>query len=182
MLEWVIYFAMYLGAGFSLKLGDDLLDEARSDDLAWFPLGFSGLLFGLLMSLSEWDFVLLSSIIVAVTASGKVNRVQFAIGFLMIFAVLLLVGLPAFTAPLDLMTILILLFLAAVLDEKGNDWADRTASPRASVFFDYRFSLKVLVLLLLIPWPAFLTSALGLWVFDFGYEAAAYLKRRQVTQ
>ncbi len=182
MLEWFIYFAFYLGAGFSLKLGDDLLDEAGKDNLAWIPLGLSGLLFGILMSMSEWDFVLLASIVVAVTASGKVNRVQFSVGFLMIFVALLLVGLPAFTAPLDLMTILILLFLAAVLDEKGNDWADKTASPTAAKFFQYRFSLKTLVLLLVIPWPFFLTTALGLWVFDIGYEASAYLSRNRVTQ
>jgi hypothetical protein len=182
MLGWITYFMGYFGAGFSLKAGDDLLDEADRETLAWFPLGISGLLFGLIMSVSQWDLVLMASIIIAVVASGKVNRVQFSIGFVLIFAILLVMGLPPITLPLDLSAIMMLLFMAGVLDEKGENWADRTRSPRAVSFFEHRFSLKIVVLFLCIPWPEFLPSAIGLWIFDIGYELAAYFTRRAISQ
>ncbi len=182
MLEWIIYFLAYLSAGFTLKLGDELLDELSRPHLAWYPFALSGVLFGFLMTLSEWDLVLLTSILIAVTASGKVNRPQFIIGFILIFVtIVILGGVPLPTNWLDWLTILIILFLAAVLDEKGNDWADQKRSPRAYWLFKYRFTLKLVALFLAIPWPMFLVTALGLWVFDFGYEFSGWIVRTEVT-
>lgn len=178
MLEWVIYFSAYLFAGFSLKLGDDLLDELDNPQAAWLPLALAGLLFGLLMTVSEWDLVLLTSIIIGVLVSGKVNRPQFVVGFVLIFGILLIIGVPTISSLLDWITLLFVLFMAAVLDEKGNDWADKEASPTAYKMFEYRFVLKLVALGLVIPWPMFLSAAIGLWVFDIGYEFAGWLVRR----
>jgi hypothetical protein len=179
MLEWAIYFSAYFLAGLTLKLGDDLLDELDRPQAAWIPLSLAGLLFGLLMTVSEWDFVLLTSIVVGVLVSGKVNRPQFIVGFMFIFGTLLLVGVPIVTDWLDWLTILIILFLSAVLDEKGNDWADKDASPFAFKLFEYRFVLKIVVIFLAIPWPLFLPTAIGLWIFDIGYETAGWIARQK---
>ncbi len=178
MLQWLIYFSAYFNAGFTLKLGDDLLDELDQPNAAWVPLALAGLLFGYLMTVSEWDLVLLTSIVIGVLVSGKVNRPQFIVGFVLIFSTLLIIGVPAITRWLDWLTVLIILFLAAVLDEKGNDWADRERSPVAYKLFEYRFVLKLVVLGLVIPWPMFLPTAIGLWVFDLGYEFAGWIVRR----
>jgi hypothetical protein len=178
MVEWVIYFSAYLLAGLTLKLGDDLLDELQKPQIAWAPLALSGLLFGLLMTVSEWDLVLLTSIVIGVLVSGKVNRPQFIVGFVLIFSTLLIIGIPPITSWLDWLTVLIILFLAAVLDEKGNDWTDRNVSPRAYKLFEYRFVLKIVAIGLVIPWPSFLPTAIGLWVFDFGYELVGLLVKR----
>jgi len=181
MLEWMMYFLAYLSAGFTLKLGDDLLDELDNQNMAWIPLALSGVLFGLLMTVSEWDLVLLTSILIAVIASGKVNRPQFIVGFVLIFGTIWIIGFPVLTTWLDLLAILIILFLAAVLDEKGNDWADKDHSPVAYRLFKYRFILKLVALSLVIPWPMFLATALGLWVFDFGYELSGGIVRNYLT-
>jgi len=178
MLEWVAYFSAYLLAGFSLKLGDDLLDELDRPEAAWIPLSFAGLFFGLLMAVSEWDLVLLTSIVIGVIASGKVNRPQFTVGFVLILGMLLIIGVPAISSWLDWFTLLFILFMAAVLDEKGNDWADRETSPRVFKMFQYRLILKIVAIGLIIPWPLFLPAAIGIWVFDFGYESAGWLVRR----
>ncbi len=178
MLEWVAYFSAYLLAGFSLKLGDDLLDELDRPEAAWIPLSFAGLFFGLLMAVSEWDLVLLTSIVIGVIASGKVNRPQFTVGFVLILGMLLIIGVPAISSWLDWFTLLFILFMAAVLDEKGNDWADRETSPRIFKMFQYRLILKIVALGLIIPWPLFLPAAIGIWVFDFGYESAGWLVRK----
>ena len=182
MLEWVIYFLAYLSAGFTLKLGDDLLDELDRPHLAWYPFALSGFLFGYLMTLSEWDLVLLTSILIAVTASGKVNRLQFIVGFIVIFATIVIMGgVPMSTDWLGWFTLLIILFLAAVLDEKGNDWSDKDRSPRAYWIFKYRFTLKLVALGLVIPWPMFLATAVGLWFFDIGYEFSGGLARSRFS-
>ena len=130
------------------------------------------------MTVSEWDLVLLTSIVIGVLVSGKVNRPQFIVGFVLIFSTLLIIGIPPITSWLDWLTVLIILFLAAVLDEKGNDWTDRNVSPRAYKLFEYRFVLKIVAIGLVIPWPSFLPTAIGLWVFDFGYELVGLLVKR----
>jgi uncharacterized membrane protein len=178
MIEWIAYFLAYFLAGLSLKLGDDLLDELERPNLAWLPLTLSGVLFGLLMTISRYDLALLVSIIIGVLASGKVNRAQYSIGFILIFVTVGIIGVPPITAWFDWIAIVVMMFLAAVLDEKGNDWADQNESPWAYKFFRYRFTMKVTVILLTIPWPLFIPTALGLWVFDTGYELMGWSTER----
>ncbi len=177
MLEWVFYFVVYLCAGFTLKLGDDFLDEMERSTFAWLPLAVSGILFGYLMTQTEWDLALLAAIVIGVLLSGKVNRPQFAVGFFFIALIMLMRGIPTVTDWLVWTTLLFMLFMASVLDEKGNDWTDEEISPIAFKFFQYRFTLKLSVLLLTIPWPQFLAAAVGLWMFDLGYELAGWVTR-----
>ena len=177
MLEWLLL-AVYWCTGFTLKLGDDFLDFLNEPMLSLLPLGFSGFSFGLLMTYSEWDLVLLTAILIGVVVSGKVNRPQFLIGFILIGAVLLVNGLPVISDLFTWFTILVALLLAAVVDEIQNDRADSDQETLVSKFFLYRFTLKIAVLVLSLLWPGFLLAALGLWMFDFGYEIAGWLARR----
>jgi hypothetical protein len=179
--EWLLYYVAYSMAGLTLKLGDDLLDELNRPSLAVVPLALSGVLFGLIMTLSEWDLVLLGAIVIGVLLSGKVNKPQFLVGFIMIGVSLLLVGVPEISNGLSLFVLLLALLLAAIIDERGNDWADSGERPLISYFFYYRFTLKVAVILLSIIWPAFLGAAVGLWMFDVGYEAAGFSISRWTT-
>ena len=178
MIEWVAYFLAYFLAGLSLKAGDDLLDDLEKPNLAWIPLTVSGLLFGLLMTVSEYDLALLVSIIIGVLVSGKVNRLQYSIGFILIFLVIAILGLPFVNSWLEWAALVAMMFLAAVLDEKGNDWADHDKSPRAYKFFQFRFTMKVTVVLLVVLWPSLLPTAVGLWIFDTGYELMGWFTRR----
>ncbi|MHA1959200.1 MAG: hypothetical protein ACW99U_03170 [Candidatus Thorarchaeota archaeon] len=186
MIELIAHLSMYFGAGLTLKLGDDLLDVLDRPELAWYPLAVSGVLFGVLMTTSEWDLVLLSAIIIGVLASGKVNRRHFLVGFVLIALVFLLRfafygWVPIVTSWLDWLTLLVALFLAAALDERGNDWTVQELNPTAYLFFKYRFSLKCSVLLLSIIWPAFLLTAIGLWIFDLGYETSGWAAKTRIT-
>ena len=178
MLEWVAYFSAYLLAGLTLKIGDDLLDELDKPDLSWVPLALAGILFGLIMTVSEWDLALMMSIIIGVIVSGKVNRLQFVVGFVLIFVVVILIGIPPITSWLDWLTLVIMMFFAAVLDERGNEWADQEISPKAYKFFEYRFTMKVSVILISLVWPLLFPAAVGLWFFDLGYEIAGWFGRR----
>ena len=182
MGDWIVdfgvYLLAYLLAGLCLKIGDDLLDEMEYPSLAWYPLGASGVLFGLLMAHSEWDLVLLTSIVSGVVLSGKVNRKEFSVGFVAIALILLFLGIPPISDPLGWVTILIMLFMASVFDEKGTDWIDAKRNPFIAWFFEHRFTLKITAFLLVIPWIGLLSVAIGLLLFDFGYELAGHLMRQ----
>ena len=178
MIEWVAYFLAYLLAGFTLKIGDDFLDELDKPGLSWVPLALAGVLFGFIMTVSEWDLALMTSILIGVLASGKVNRLQFVVGFVLIFSVVTFVGLPPIISLLDWLTLVIMMFLAAVLDERGNEWADQEISPRAYKFFEYRFTLKISVILISLLWPLLFPAAVGLWFFDLGYEIAGWIVKK----
>jgi len=181
VIEWLLYYAAYLMAGLTLKLGDDLLDELNRPNAAVVPLALSGVLFGQIMTLSEWDLVLLGAIVLGVLLSGKVNRPQFLVGFIMIVASLLLGGIPVITSGAVLFALLLILLLAAIVDERGNDWADSGERQWMSSFFYYRFTLKVAVILLSIMWLDFFAAAVGLWLFDLGYELAGVSVSRLTT-
>jgi hypothetical protein len=133
------------------------------------------------MTLSEWDLVLLGAIVIGVLLSGKVNKPQFLVGFIMIGASLLLVGVPAVSNAIGLFVLLLALLLAAIVDERGNDWADSGERPQIAFFFYYRLTLKMAVILLSIIWPPFFGAAVGLWMFDTGYELAGFGVRRWTT-
>ncbi|MFW9802782.1 MAG: hypothetical protein ACFFFC_09035 [Candidatus Thorarchaeota archaeon] len=181
VIEWLIYYAAYLLAGLTLKIGDDLLDELNRPTGAVVPLALSGVLFGQIMTLSEWDLVLLGAIVLGVLLSGKVNKPQFLVGFIMIGALLLLGGIPVISNGFTLFALLLILLLAAIVDERGNDWADSGKKQWISYFFYYRFTLKVAVVFLSIIWPSFFAAAVGLWFFDLGYELAGFVISRWTT-
>lgn len=174
---WIVYLAMYWSAGFTLKSGDDLLDELNRPTLAWFPLALSGFFFGFIMTLSQWDMVLLSAVVIGVLLTGKVNRPQFGIGFLIIAVMLVIRGIPAVTDWLEWCGLLVMLLLAAAIDEFGHEAVGKQKESNASWFFKHRFTLKLSALLLCVLWPEFFPSAVGIWMFDFGYEIAGRLAR-----
>ena len=177
-MSWILYFLMYWSAGLTLKMGDDLLDDLDRPNLAWFPLALSGLLFGVIMSLSEWDLALLTAIVIGVLLTGKVNKPQFVIGFVLIGVVLAIRGVPNVINWANWLALVMALLLAAAFDERGHDWADMKQNSRARFFFRYRFTLKCAVLLSALVWPSFFPTALGMWILDFGYEVAGGIMRR----
>jgi hypothetical protein len=99
----------------------------------------------------------------------------------MIGASLLLVGVPVISNGIGRLILLLTLLLAAIIDERGNDWADSGERAVLSYFFYYRFTMKMAVILLSIIWPPFFGAAVGLWMFDVGYELAGLGVRRWTT-
>ncbi len=182
MIETVVLLLFYSIAGFTLKLGDDLLDELDRSRLSWIPLSASGILFGVIAVSSEWGLALITAVVLGVTLSGKVNRPQFGVGFVLIAAVLLVSDIPLPTDWLRWTALVSTLLFAAAIDEKGNDWADSARHSIPAVLFVHRFTLKTSVILISFILPEFALTAIGLWLFDLGYEVAsritACLKRQ----
>ncbi len=171
MADIVIQFVLYFLAGASLKAGDDLLDELERPTLSWMPLGIAGVAFGIISTLSEWDMSLIVSILIAVVVAGKVNRPQFIIGFVLMAGVVLICGIPPISSMSTVLIIVGCLVIAGALDEYGDAWTEKrmTQNP-VTWFFRFRFTMKCAVLLLVIPFPQFIFTAIGLWIFDIGYN------------
>lgn len=178
----LVLLLIYSLAGFSLKLGDDLLDELDRGSLSWIPLSASGILFGIIAVTSEWGLALIAAIVIGVTLSGKVNRPQFGVGFVLIAAVLFVSGVPLPSDLLRWLALVSAMVLAAAIDERGNNWADNARPSILAAFFAHRFMLKVSVIIISFIIVEFALTAIGLWLFDLGYEVAArvttHLKQR----
>ncbi|MEM2142950.1 MAG: hypothetical protein QXS20_06045 [Candidatus Thorarchaeota archaeon] len=176
MVVWTLL--LYTLAGFCLKSGDDLLDEMHRYRLSCVPLSASGLFLGLVSTSSEYDLALVSSILVGVTISGKVDRPQFLVGFMTLGLTLLLYGLPPLPTPVywwGLLVLLLVVLMAA--DERLHEHAASVPNRLLSVVFRYRFVAKIGVLLPVFIIPPILPTALGLWCFDTGYELFHLLTR-----
>ncbi len=177
-MNTVVYTLTYLVAGLTLKTGDDVLDELDMPWLAWTPLVLSGLMFGLIMTVSQWDFALMTAIVIGVTLAGKVNRVEFAGGFIALVAVLVFVGPPTVTDLGGWVTLVIVLLIAAAADEAAGNWTEGRGTSPLTWLLEHRFVLKACALSVIPIWPQFLPAGLGLWVFDAGYEMAGTLVKR----
>ncbi len=179
--DLLTYYLLYFVAGASLKLGDDLLDEFDRPRQSWIPLTISGVTFGLLMTNSEWDLALFSSMILGVIVTRKVNRPQFLSGFVSIGLILYVVGVPSITNPWIWILTLFVVSISAAVDETGNDWFENKDRKCVRLFFQYRLSMKFAVLILGLVIPAFMPTAIGLWIFDLGYELVGQGARRHFT-
>ncbi len=171
-LNWTIYLGLYFLSGLNLKIGDDLLDVMHRPRHAWIPLILTGLSAGILLSNSQWDAALLTAIMMGVLITGKIDRPQFGAIFVISPLLMFLIGVPVITDLLQWCAIIVALLLFGAIDEKGNDWADRGARSRVGWFFAHRFTMKTFALLLGIILPEFLPTAIGMWVFDMGYETS----------
>ncbi len=181
MLSLPIYYTLYLIAGMALKLGDDLLDDLNRPKLAWFPLLVAGTSFGILMTQTEWDLALFLAIIVGVLVSGKVNRPQFFVGFIVIGVILWVCGPAYIPVPLEWGAVFLALIIASAIDEFGNDRFESSQNEVMSVFFKYRFSLKLVALIIgCIRW-GFIQTMIGLWIFDLSYEVMGRLVRTVIA-
>ncbi len=181
MLDWNIYFGLYFIAGLSLKIGDDLLDVLNRPRHAWLPLILTGLAAGRLLSNSQWDAALLTAILMGVLIAGKVDRPQFVAVLFIAPLIMFIVGPPLIMDLLQWCALIVILLLAGAIDEIGNDWADRRARSRITWFFAHRFTMKICALLLCIVLPMFLSTAIGMWIFDAGYETSRILSKSRMN-
>ena len=177
-IETAVLLLVYTLAGFALKLGDDLLDELDRSDLSWVPLSAAGILFGIIAVTSEWGLALIAAVVLGVSLSGKVNRPQFGVGFVLIAAFLLVMGIPLPSDWLRWVALVSVMVLAAAIDEKGNNWADNAESSILAAFFAHRFMLKISVVIISFIIIEFALTAIGLWLFDLGYEVASRITAR----
>ena len=168
VLTWVFFIAAYAILGGGIKYIDDAFDEQTfrvRNALLLAPV--LGVFWAYTMSLSPASSIILGAIALGVLFKGKIDNIAHQLGIISIFVVLVLFGVFSFLLASPFMIlVLILLVIAGILDEFGNDFVDKhleTPKP-IFLFFEYRFVMKLAVL-------AFVLLGIFEWVFFFAFLA-----------
>lgn len=177
MYFFFIAFAI-LGAG--LKYIDDAFDEkVFNKKIAYVIAPLLGILWAYTMIIDTVAATILLAILLGVLLKGKIDNIAHVIGLVVIIAIVLVTGVQLLFVPL------IILATAALLDEVGNDFVDKSKFLAGRKwwqkfvigFFDQRWVAKVAILgliaLSLLPWFFFVAMLL----FD-----GAYLSVRSFSQ
>ena len=145
----------YFFSGFFMKLSDDEYDEKSNKAIA--------IVLGIVCGL----FTAYACSIDLLKVDG-IHHVATMASFVIAF---LLLGLPSFTY-LSISTIIICM-IGAIIDELGNDNEKIYAKSKfLEYFFDYRFALKVVILLLVLIGLLNIWSFIYFLCFEIAYEIA----------
>lgn len=167
-----------LGAG--IKFIDVAFDEKSfSKSLAIIFAPFLGGLWAYTMIINPFSATILLAILIGVMLKGKIDNIAHLSGILIIIPLILLLGIQLLFIPL------LFLAAAALLDEIGNDYIEKTMKQSRKnkfeqmivYFFDQRWVLKSAILFLsllgFIPFYFFIAMVF----FDYSYLAVRYISK-----
>jgi len=173
-----------LGAG--IKYIDAAYDDkVFSKKIALIIAPVLGILWAYTMVINQVSATILLAILLGVFLKGKIDNYAHLAGFLIILAIIFLLGVQLMIVPL------ILLATAALLDEIGNDLIDKykerlnknSYSHKFVVkFFDHRWVMKIAILWLAIMSVIPILFFLAMVLFDYSYLGVRlYSQFRQGT-
>ena len=171
-----------LGAG--IKFIDATYDDkVFSKKMALGIAPFLGVLWAYTMLIDPVAATILLAVLLGVLLKGKIDNLAHLAGLLIIFAIIFLAGVQLMIVPL------IVLSVSALLDEVGNDFVDarkkglnmsRFSHKFVVSFFDQRWVLKVVILVLSLAGILPLLFFLAMILFDYAYIGVReYSKIRQ---
>lgn len=169
----------YFLSGFFMKLSDDEYDE-KSNKAISIILGIVCGLFTAYACSIDLDaacifIAILLGNIIALKVDG-IHHIATMASFIIAFIVL---GLQSFTF-FSIITIIICM-IGAIIDELGNDNEKIYAKGKfLEYFFDYRFALKVVILLLVLIGLLNIWSFIYFLCFEIAYEIARVLFEKYI--
>jgi len=144
---------LYALSGFFMKFSDDAYDKKKNNLMAVIAGIFCGVSVAYLAVTSSDAACIFIAIIIGTVLSLKVDSLNHVLALLLFLIIIIYIGIPS----IGIIT-LVICAAAAFLDEVGND-NDRLKKlgRGAELFFDYRFTLKIAVLVfavlgLLVPY------------------------------
>ena len=134
---------LYALSGFFMKLSDDAYDRKKNISLAIFAGILCGVFVGYLAVTSADAACIFIAIVVGTLLSLKVDSLNHVAALVLFILIVVYIGIPS----IGIVT-LIICSIAAFIDEVGNDnlWV-KNRGKVTELFFEYRFSLKITVLL-----------------------------------
>ena len=134
---------LYALSGFFMKLSDDAYDRKKNISLAIFAGILCGVFVGYLAVTSADAACIFIAIVVGTLLSLKVDSLNHVAALVLFIFIIVYIGIPS----IGIVT-LIICSIAAFIDEVGNDnlWV-KNRGKVTELFFEYRFSLKITVLL-----------------------------------
>ena len=164
----------YFFSGFFMKLSDDEYDEKSNKAIA-IALGIvCGLFTAYACSIDLDAACIFIAILIGNILALKVDGIHHIATMASFIIAFLFLGLQSFTY-LSIITIIICM-IGAIIDEIGNDNAKiYSKSKFLEYFFDYRFALKVVILLLVLIGLLNIWSFIYFLCFEIAYEIARVL-------
>ena len=164
----------YFFSGFFMKLSDDEYDEKSNKSIA-IVLGIvCGLFTAYACSIDLDAACIFIAILVGNILALKVDGIHHIATMVSFIIAFLFLGLQSFTY-LSIITIIICM-IGAIIDEIGNDNEKiYSKSKFLEYFFDYRFALKVVILLLVLIGLLNIWSFIYFLCFEIAYEIARVL-------
>ena len=161
----------YFLSGFFMKLSDDEYDEESNKFKAIFLGIICGLFTAYACSIDLDAACIFIAILIGNVLALKVDGVHHVATMASFVIAFLLLGLPSFTY-LSFITIIICM-IGAIIDELGNDNKQiYSKSKFLEYFFEYRFALKVVILLLVLIGLLNIWSFIYFLCFEIAYEIA----------
>lgn len=172
-----------LGAG--IKYIDAAYDEKTfNKKIALCVAPFLGFLWAYTMIINPVAATILLSVVIGVLFKGKIDNFAHLAGLVVILAIIFFAGVQLLIIPL------IILGLAALLDEFGNDFIDKKRDKMNAnklthkfvvSFFDQRWVLKVAILGLCIAGIVSILFFLAMIVFDYSYVSVRIYSQSKQT-
>lgn len=161
----------YFFSGFFMKLSDDEYDEKSNKSIA-IVLGIvCGLFTAYACSIDLDAACIFIAILIGNILALKVDGIHHIATMTSFIIAFLFLGLQSFTY-LSIITIIICM-IGAIIDEIGNDNEKiYSKSKFLEYFFDYRFALKVVILLLVLIGLLNIWSFIYFLCFEIAYEIA----------
>lgn len=163
----------YLLSGIFMKISDDEYDLRNNTILA--------IIFGVLCSLFSGFLAIFNvdacyifiAILIGNIFALKIDGIHHLISAIVFILICIIFGIPSISIP-----ILIICILSAFFDEVGHDFIDKFTNNKIIInFFEYRFLMKVIILLLCI------CSIFNIWtfvyfiLFEISYTAVDYINK-----
>ena len=169
----------YFFSGFFMKLSDDEYDEKSNNTMAIFLGIICGLFTALACSIDLDAACIFIAILIGNILALKVDGIHHIATMASFLIAFIIFGLPSFTF-LSFITIIICM-IGAIIDEIGNDNEKiYEKSKFLEYFFDYRFALKVVILLLVLIGLLNIWSFIYFLCFEIAYEIARVLFEKYI--
>ncbi|MBE6508343.1 MAG: hypothetical protein E7Z77_02895 [Methanobrevibacter sp.] len=167
-MSYIILAILFLLSGFFMKYSDDLFDV--NNDLKFASV--FGVLCGVASGLAAIYSIEAAYIFIAIPIGNfiamKVDGIHHIITLIVFLIILLIGGIPQLS-----LVVLLICVLAALSDEVGHELISQfTDNMFMNLFFEYRFVMKIVILLLVV------FGIFSIWIFacfilfEIAYESA----------
>ncbi len=167
----LILASSYTLSGFFMKISDDEYDE-KSNLFSAIILGIiCGIATAYASSINLDAACIFIAILLGNILALKVDGLHHIATMVSFLIFLVILGFPQFT--ISSIAVIVICIIGAIIDEKGNDNEELYAKSKfLEYFFDYRFTLKVIILILSLSGLLDIFTIIYFLCFEIAYEIA----------
>nr|WP_295001380.1 hypothetical protein [uncultured Methanobrevibacter sp.] len=164
----IILAILFLISGFFMKYSDDFFDEKNNLMFA----SILGLICGVACALATVSDVEAAYIFIAILIGNllalKIDGIHHIITLVIFIIICLICGIPQIS-----LVVLLICVLGVLADEVGHETISKlTDNVFLNLFFEYRFVMKIVILLLAVSGAFNLLTFVNFMLFEIGYTIA----------